>query len=66
MEGLRANIDHEVDRATLRARIGSNVEYDPYLEMGTRKMLPRPHYIPALRQLVSEFETILGRYRITT
>jgi len=68
MEGLRANIDHEVDRATLRARIGSNVIYDRALELGysPRNLLPRPHYMPALRQLLGEFETILGRYRIMT
>jgi hypothetical protein len=48
---LYDNITHEVDPKTMASRFGSNVPYDKYLELGTRKMPARPHYRPVVKQL---------------
>lgn len=39
---LRRGVAYEVDRTRLRARVGTNVPYGKYLELGTRKMAARP------------------------
>lgn len=35
-------------------RVGTNVEYAPYLEFGTRKMAARPFMRPAVRKVFGE------------
>lgn len=44
---LRSSITHSVPRYD-RARIGTNVEYAPYVELGTIYMAPRPFLRRAL------------------
>lgn len=38
----------EIGTASATVKIGSNVEYGPFLELGTRHMPARPHLRPAL------------------
>lgn len=47
---LRSSITYEIgeDEKGLFARIGTNVEYGIYLELGTRYMQPYPFLRPAL------------------
>ena len=46
---LRGSVTYEVDERALRARVGTNVMYGRYLELGTRRGLaPRPWLRPAL------------------
>lgn len=47
---LAAATTHELGRDAqgLHARIGSNYPVQLYLELGTRRMAPRPHLRPAL------------------
>lgn len=47
---LGASITHELgaDNEGLVARVGTNVEYALFLEVGTRHMAPRPFLRPAL------------------
>ena len=49
---LRSSIVNELGRdgRGLVARVGTNVEYAPYLELGTRRMSARPFLRPALAQ----------------
>ena len=58
---LRSSITNETDVNT--AYIGTNVEYAPYVEMGTSRMKAQPYLEPAFAEHLSEYreqiETIL-------
>lgn len=43
---LRNSITHEVNKQ--EARVGTNVEYAPFVELGTVKMAAQPYLNPAL------------------
>jgi HK97 gp10 family phage protein len=45
---LRNSITHEVEGQ--EAKVGTNVEYAPYVELGTVKMAAQPYLNPALEQ----------------
>ena len=45
---LRNSITHEVEKK--EARVGTNVEYGPFVELGTVKMAAQPYLNPALEQ----------------
>lgn len=45
---LRMNVQSEMDDRTATARVGTNVKYGKYLELGTRKMARRPWLSKAL------------------
>jgi HK97 gp10 family phage protein len=47
---LRASITHRVERGRHVAYVGTNVEYAPYVEFGTRKMRAQPFLRPALHK----------------
>jgi len=57
---LRANIQMEMDRSILTARVGTNVLYGRYLEFGTRKMAARPWLSLALRDFGPQLRAILA------
>lgn len=44
-----------------RVYIGTNVEYAPYVEMGTVKMEPKPYLKPAIANNAAEYQSILER-----
>ena len=58
---LRNSITHQNDKDTVY--IGTNVEYAPYVEMGTSRMRAQPYLGPAIVMHVAEYketiETIL-------
>lgn len=54
---LRNSISHTHDKNTVY--IGTNVEYAPYVEMGTKKMAARPYLGPAIVKHVQEYKSII-------
>lgn len=57
---LQNSISHSVRGYSVY--IGTNVEYAPYVEMGTVKMDPRPYIKPAIIEHVHEYEELTERY----
>lgn len=45
---LRNSITHEIDNDGMDATIGTNVEYAPHVEFGTRHNRPKPFLFPAV------------------
>ena len=54
---LRNSISHTHDKNT--AYIGTNVEYAPYVEMGTKKMAARPYLKPAIADHIREYKNTI-------
>lgn len=58
---LRASVTYEVDAASLTARVGTNVQYGKYLELGTRRgIAPRPWLRRALAECQAQIQQILS------
>jgi len=57
---LRASVTHEVDKGEMTARVGTNVKYGLYLELGTSKMAPRPWLRRALAETAAKINSILS------
>lgn len=58
---LRGSVAHEVDRDKLTARVGTNVVYGRWLELGTSKMAARPWLRRALFESREQIKSILAR-----
>lgn len=56
---LRASISHEVDDRT--AVIGTNVEYAPFVELGTSSQKAQPYLKPGVESGTSQYQTIVER-----
>lgn len=58
---LRNSISHDVIEQGEGSRmvVGTNVEYGPYLELGTRKMQAYPYLKPAVTEHTDEYRNIL-------
>lgn len=57
---LRNSITHATDEDS--AYIGTNVEYAPYVEMGTYKMKARPYLEPAVTEHVDEYRELAENF----
>ena len=57
---LGEKIAHEVDRVRLIARVGTNLLYGKFLELGTRKMAARPFIRPGLEKARHRIGRILA------
>lgn len=55
---LRNSIAHEQRDENTEA-VGTNVQYAPYVELGTRKMTARPYLRPAVEGHRAEYEKII-------
>lgn len=56
---LRNSITHAVKMDEKAAYIGTNVEYAPYVELGTVNMSPRPFLKPAATEHRAEYERLM-------
>lgn len=56
---LRNSITHEVRIGEKAVYIGTNVEYAPYVELGTTRMAARPYLRPAAENHESEYKQFL-------
>lgn len=54
---LRNSITHTHDKNT--AYVGTNVEYAPYVEMGTKNTKAQPYLKPAIANHLQEYEQII-------
>lgn len=54
---LRGSISHTHDKNT--AYIGTNVEYAPYVEMGTVNTKAQPYLKPAITDHIQEYKNII-------
>lgn len=59
---LRRSIAYEVDRTNLVARIGTNLAYGRYLELGTRRMAPRPWLRRAQAETMNTIRRIFSQH----
>jgi hypothetical protein len=60
---LRRNVTREHDFVKVETRVGTNVPYGRYLELGTRKMERRPWLSRAVAECVSKIKTIMEQGR---
>ena len=56
---LRASITHAVSPGEKAVYIGTNVEYAPYVELGTSKMQAQPFLRPAATEHGEEYRQVL-------
>lgn len=59
---LRNSITHIVDEGTRHVIIGTNVEYAPYVELGTRRQKPQPFLKPAAEDHASTYSSIFRKH----
>lgn len=58
---LRASITHEVDTADNAVYIGTNVEYAPYVELGTSRQKAQPFLRPAASEHGAQYHQVLKK-----
>lgn len=56
---LRNSITHKVILNDELVYVGTNVEYAPYVELGTKKTKPKPYLRPAVENHMSEYKSII-------
>lgn len=56
---LRGSITHEVDAGEKAVYIGTNVEYAPYVELGTSKQKAQPFLRPAATEHGDQYRQVL-------
>ena len=57
---LRNSITHASDET--RAIVGTNVEYAPFVELGTKVQKAKPFLTPAVSDNMAQFKELLHRY----
>lgn len=61
---LRKRVTYEIDEKTMTARVGTNLPYGKYLELGTKKGLkPRPWLRRALFEMKGKVDELLSQIK---
>jgi HK97 gp10 family phage protein len=58
---LRSSITHEVDTGEMTGYVETNVDYAPFVELGTYKMPAQPFLFPALEQNKGKIQDMLRK-----
>ena len=58
---LRASVTHEVDAGGNAVYIGTNVEYAPYVELGTSRQKAQPFLRPAASEHGAQYRQVLEK-----
>lgn len=58
---LRGSITHEVDAGDNAVYIGTNVEYAPYVELGTSRQRAQPFLVPAASGHGAQYRQVLKK-----
>lgn len=58
---LRASVTHEVDAGGNAVYIGTNVEYAPYVELGTSRQEAQPFLRPAASEHGAQYRRVLRK-----
>ena len=58
---LRNSITHQVHVNEKAVHVGTNVEYAPYVELGTKRQKAQPYLKPAITNHISEYREIFNR-----
>lgn len=56
---LRNSITHVIDAGEQAVYVGTNVEYAPYVELGTARQKAQPYLRPAAQDHVGEYRRII-------
>lgn len=60
-DNLRSSITHEVDAGDNAVYIGTNVEYAPYVELGTSRQGAQPFLRPAASEHGAQYRQVLKK-----
>lgn len=55
---LRNSITHQTDETS--TMVGTNVEYAPYVELGTSKKGARPYIAPSIQNHIREYNAVIN------
>lgn len=58
---LRGSITHEIDTSDNAVYIGTNVEYAPYVELGTSRQKAQPFLRPAASEHGAQYRQVLKK-----
>lgn len=58
---LRNSITHQVSVQGKAVYVGTNVEYAPYVELGTKRQKAQPYLRPAITNHINEYREIFNR-----
>lgn len=58
---LRNSITHQVNMSEKAVYVGTNVEYAPYVELGTKTQKAQPYLRPAIANHINEYKQIFER-----